>query len=276
MENLLKQRLKISLETSKEPAKVCLDASQNSRTNMLQSMISVSNSETKIGGSRNLSEPTLNNNVSLAFDSAKSDDSTQSKCNSSISASIGTQRSDNSRVSTLSKSFADSLPSNKFVSKTTISMSPNNPIKYAANNSVSCDIKTNSNLNNSPKSWKEFCSGSLQNASPSTSFSSNVPLSSTPKKSVSASHLVQVRVNEREGSLGSTPTNNLVINPSNLSTSAPRFRPGENNLNCNTKNSEDNSFKSRMMRFEQLINPSKFSDEISAERSGQSGSWGQI
>merc|ERR1712170_250412 len=65
LENLLKQRLKISLETSKEPTKVCLDASQNSRTNMLQSMISVSNSETKIGGSRNLSEPTLNNNVSL-------------------------------------------------------------------------------------------------------------------------------------------------------------------------------------------------------------------
>ena len=281
LENILRQRLKISLDSPKSPVN---DTSQNERSSLLQSMISSPSPDTSIttSGSRKLTEQSVSSDL-------KCSDVTVPKSSRRHTldtlATVVTRSNDESsagqqqpgpgrgRVSQLSQSFANSCPSSKFVSKTTISLTPNNPIKYAANNSVTCDIKTNS----SPKPWKDYM------------HQTAAPFCSTPKKSVSASHLLQVgscRTAAVKPAAESLPTNRIVIHPS-FSPAAPdlksplssstnsklqqhssysetglnssklsRHEPGED-LNCNLKNVSDNSFKSRMMKFEQLINPVK-------------------
>jgi len=153
----------------------------------------------------------------------------------------------------LSQSFSNN--SNKFVSKTTISLSPNPPIKYAPNNSVTCDIKSNS-LN--PRPWKEANSGQTHSEDFLHSRCSET------EKSPSASHLLQVKVNESENKI---LPNRIGINPNNTvgdftckitsaCDNAERLDESDK-----VKIISDNTFKSRMMKFERMINTNDSKDD---------------
>ena len=119
-------------------------------------------------------------------------------------------------------------PGSRFVSKTVISVAhpapaAAPPVRYEADNSVSCCVVTGA------RPWQR-------------TVPSPRPYSSLATKSASASHLLQVRVN---------------------STASPHHQ----DLNCNLRSKEvtggeetgtgscDDSFKSRMMKFERLSSP---------------------
>ena len=244
IENLLRQRLKISLDNPGSSYKGYHDTSQSSpRSNLLQSMISAPDSPTpdiESTGNRTFSESVPGNKQE------KCEPDTVTK--SSRRHTLDTVQTNNivgrGRVSQLSQSFANSCQQpSKFVSKTTISLTPNNPIKYSSNNSVTCDIKSNNNVS-SPRSWKDF----NKSAEAFTASSHKSP-----------SHSLQVKINRSSSQAPSeeTPSKRIVITPSSSSLSS-RLSTGSSSksredLNCNLKN--DNSFKSRMMKFEQMINP---------------------
>jgi len=271
LDNLLRQRLKISLDSSRSPVVSGLDTSLNQRKNLLQSMISVSNSGSDTGPTILSENQTNNNNKDAAKNTRRH----------TLGSDVlhDTNVRGRGRVSQLSQSFANPCDSanSKYVSKTTISLNSTNPIKYAPNNSVTCDVKSISN-NISPKPWSQFNKSSP--AAPVTS--------STPKRSVSSSHLLHLHVNNSpiarqenqnqpitngESKPVNNPLNTIIIDPSSASSSKLKSSisssklnstvSSSSDLNCNvtrvTDNNEageTNSFKSRMMKFESLINPS--------------------
>ena len=137
---------------------------------------------------------------------------------------------DTGKVASLpSLTSPSSGPGSRFVSKTVISSgpapaaAPPPPVRYEADNSVSCCVVTGA------RPWQRTV------ASPR-------PYTSLATKSASASHLLQVRVN--------SPAS-----------------PHNQDLNCNLRSKEvtssketvtgscDDSFKSRMMKFERLSSP---------------------
>lgn len=269
LENLLRQRLRISLDTTpKSSYKGYHETeSQNQRSNLLQSMISPSSvSSSSVSpdiepvstGNRTFTESVrLNNTKSEPIVPV-----TKSSRRHTLDTVDTIGNIVKGRVSQLSQSFANSCgpqhqsSQSKFVSKTTISLTENNPIKYSSNNSVTCDIKSNNNSLSSPKSWKEFHKST-------EAFSS---LQQQPCKSVSMNHSpLQVKINSPrcvETAAGSS--GRIVITPSSSSSSSDSHSTGsstgcndgaEADLNSNLKNLNDNSFKSRMMKFEQMINP---------------------
>ena len=245
LENLLRQRLKISLDNPGSSRKGYHDTSQSSpRSHLLQSMISAPASpppDIESSGNRTFSEsvPT-NKQEKCEPDTVPVTKSWRRHTLDTVQTNIVGR----GRVSQLSQSFANSCQQpSKFVSKTTISLTPNNPIKYSSNNSVTCDIKSNNNVS-SPRSWKDF-----NKSAEAFSASSHK----------SPSHSLQVKINSSSSQVPSeeTPSKRIVITPSSSSLSS-RLSTGSSSksredLNCNLKN--DNSFKSRMMKFEQMINP---------------------
>jgi len=246
LENLLKQRLKVNADVNTNtPRKSCHNNSTE-RWSLLKSMISVpsaddtavlppkSNSQEseKIikQTRRHTMDPVLPNSKSLLLDIPPK-----------------------GNVFQLSQSFSNN--SNKFVSKTTISLSPNPPIKYAPNNSVTCDIKSNS-LN--PRPWKEPSSGKTH----SEEFLHS--LSSETENSPAANHLLQVKVNETENKI---QPNRIVINSTNpVGDFTCKITSADDNANRLDENDKvkiisDNTFKSRMMKFERMINTNDSKDD---------------
>lgn len=246
LENLLKQRLKVNADVN-TPRKSCHNNSSE-RWSLLNSMISVpSADDTNIvvpKSNSQESEKIIKQNRRHTMDPVPS------------SKSLLLDIPPRGNVFQLSQSFSNN--SNKFVSKTTISLSPNPPIKYAPNNSVTCDIKSNS-LN--PRPWKETNSGQTHSEDFLHSRCTET------EKSPAASHLLQVKVNESENKI---LPNRIVINPNNT---VGDFTCKITSANDNAERLDesdkvkiisDNTFKSRMMKFERMINTngSKDDDDI--------------
>jgi len=240
LENLLKQRLKVNAEL-KPARKSCHNSSE--RWSMLKSMISVPSSEDVTIDPKSNSEesekvPIVKQNRRHTMDPIPS------------SNSLLLDIPPRGNVSQLSQNFiSNNNNSNKFVSKTTISLSPNPPIKYASNNSVTCDIKSSSLA---PRPWKEANPGSTH----SEEFLHSCCIET--EQHPTASHLLQVKVNESEKKI---LPNRIVINPNNTvgeftckvasaaDESAARIEESDK-----VKIISDNTFKSRMMKFERMIN----------------------
>jgi len=251
LENLLKQRLKVNAEV-KPARKSCHNSSE--RWSLLKSMISVPSADDDIVDPKSNSQesekvaPIVKQNRRHTMDPIPS------------SKSLLLDIPPRGNVSLLSQSFSNN--SNKFVSKTTISLSPNPPIKYAPNNSVTCDIKSNS-LN--PRPWKEANSGQTH----SDEFLHSRFIET--EKSPSASHLLQVKVNESEKKI---LPNRIVINPNNtVGDFTCKITSADDNTarldgNDKVKIISDNTFKSRMMKFERMINTNDSKDDDDIAISG--------
>jgi len=251
LENLLKQRLKVNSDT--KPARKSCHNNSSERWSMLKSMISVPSADESItepisNSQENEKVPIVKHNRRHTMDPVPS------------SKSLLLDIPPRGNVFQLSQSFINN--SNKFVSKTTISLSPNPPIKYAPNNSVTCDVKSNS-LN--PRPWKEANSG------PTHSDDFLQSAFSETEKSPSASHLLQVKVNEPEKII---LPNRIVINPNNpvgdftckitsADDTASRLDGSDK-----VKIISDNNFKSRMMKFEKMINTNDSKDDDDITISG--------
>lgn len=252
LENLLKQRLKVNADV--KPARISCHNSSSERWSLLNSMISVPSADDST-----IIDPKSNSQESEKVPIVKQTRRhTMDPIPSSKSLLLDIPPRGN--VFQLSQSFSNN--SNKFVSKTTISLSPNPPIKYAPNNSVTCDIKLNS-LN--PQPWKENNSG--QNDSDEFLHSRFIEA----EKSPSASHLLQVKVNESENKI---LPNRIVINPNNtvgdvtckitsMDDKADRLDGSDK-----VKIISDNTFKSRMMKFERMMNTNDSKDDDDITISG--------
>ena len=237
LDNLLRQRLNISLGSPQSKPKMTQVNSERERRNLLKSMISVSGSDHK--SKQSLTVPDRRRSLDPSFRIQSSDLTTQR--NEGETRQLG-------RVSELTESL--SQPNPRYVSCTTISLSPSHPVKYSLNNSVTCDVKNaaaarsfiqnsefktqNSDLKNggsAPRPWRENKSDKNCGVS-------------VPAGQPGQSHLVQVKVNtdreEREE------------------------RDDREDLNSNIKAPSDakSSFKSRMMKFEQMISGAGARDDI--------------
>jgi len=245
LENLLKQRLKVNADVNTQ-RKTCHNNSSQ-RWSLLKSMISVPSADdttiiTPKSNSQD-SEKIIKQNRRHTMDPVPS------------SKSLLLDVPPKGNVFQLSQSFS-SNNSNKFVSKTTISLSPNPPIKYAPNNSVTCDIKSNS-LN--PRPWKEPNPSKTH----SEDFLHSLPSSSSSETETSpvANHLLQVKVNESENKI---PPNRIVIN--SVGDFTCKITSADDNAESvdegdKVKIISDNTFKSRMMKFERMINTNEAKDD---------------
>jgi len=237
LENLLKQRLKVNADTN-TPRKSC-HTNSTERWSMLKSMISVPSADDSnvVAANSNSqeSEKIVKQNRRHTMDPIPS------------SRPLLLDIPPKGNVFQLSQSFGNNP--NKYVSKTTISLSPNPPIKYALNNSVTCDIKSDS---------------------PHAKAADDLLHSrhrADKEKSSSTSHLLQVKVNDSESKV---QPNRIVINP-NISVGkfCTKITPNGENAERPDENDKvkiigDNTFKSRMMKFERMIhtNGSKDDDDI--------------
>jgi len=245
LETLLKQRLKVNADVN--TARKSCHNNSSERWSLLKSMISVpSADDTNI-----ISTPKSNSQESEKM-IKQNRRHTMEPVPSSKSLLLDIPPKGN--VFQLSQSFSNN--SNKFVSKTTISLSPNPPIKYAPNNSVTCDIKSNS-LN--PRPWKEANSG--QTHSEEFLHSHCVETEKSPP----ANHLLQVKVNENQES--KIMHNRIVINSGNpVGDFTCKIKSADNNADRldesdKVKIISDNTFKSRMMKFERMINTNDAKDD---------------
>jgi len=242
LENLLKQRLKVNADVN-TPRKSCHNNSSQ-RWSLLKSMISVPSADdtTTVAPKSNSqeSDKIIKQNRRHTMDPVPS------------SKSLLLDVPPKGNVFQLSQTFSNNT--NKFVSKTTISLSPTPPIKYAPNNSVTCDIKSNS-LN--PRPWKEPSSSKTH----SEEFLQS-PLSCTATEtSPAANHLLQVKVNESENKI---QPNRIVIN--SVGDFTCKITSADDNAerldaDDKVKIISDNTFKSRMMKFERMINTNDSKDD---------------
>ena len=196
LDNLLRQRLNISLGSPQSKPRMTPDNSERERRNLLKSMISVSGSD-------------------ITRSSSTQETSTGPDRRRSLDPSFGINRSQSGETRQLSRLSGLTEPRDRFVSCTTISLSPREPVSYSWNNSVSCDVK------NSP--------------APPRPCKENKPDKkcglSVPPAPPGLSHLLQVKVN--------TDKKDREDLYSNIKTQPPS-EPGS-------------SFKSRMMKFEKMI-----------------------
>jgi len=129
LEKLLKQKLEINPDPQTS-VKTRNNSSQQ-RRNLLNSMISPQLTNVSPNQAVDSSVTINSQNVTIRRN-------TISDIPSEKSADL-TSNNYNGKVQRLSQTFEGLR--NKFISKTTINLSPNTPIKYSPNNSVTCDIK---------------------------------------------------------------------------------------------------------------------------------------
>ena len=192
LDNLLRQRLNISLSSPQSRLSLTPLSCEKDRRSLLSSMISVSGSD--------ISRTRLGQETSRVPD-CQPDSPDRRR---SLDPSFLAERSP-AQSRPVQSSEKVSQAGSKFVSCTRISLSPSNPVKYAWNNSVTCDVKTGPPR---PRPWRE--------SNPCKNSAISVPLGGG--RSVSTGTL-QVKVNS--GQAGGT--------------------------------SHNDSFKSKMMKFERMI-----------------------
>lgn len=122
LDNLLRQRLNISLGSPQSKPRMTPDNSERERRNLLKSMISVSGSD-------------------ITRSSTTQETSTGPDRRRSLDPSFGINRSQSGDTRQPSRLSGLTEPRDRFVSCTTISLSPRDPVSYSWNNSVSCDVK---------------------------------------------------------------------------------------------------------------------------------------
>ena len=153
---LLRQRLNISLGSpqSKPPGPA---SCEKERRSLLSSMISVSGAD--------ISRNSRTGQETSVVPPDSRPDRPPADRRRSLDPSLLAERSRVFQPSGESSQPA-SQPASKFVSCTRISLAPSNPVKYARNNSVSCDVKSGPpSPSSSLRPWRE--SNSWKNSAPS-------------------------------------------------------------------------------------------------------------
>lgn len=234
LERLLKQRLLVTAEV-----KSSAPQSSKQRRSLLNSMISVSSS------TDNEEHVQSNSQKELNTDSSRKDLNRRYTLGSEMPTSQPflvnvPSNPKKGNVFNLSQNFTESKssPSDsiKFISKTTINLSPNSPITYSPNNSVTCDIKSPCTLLQ-PRPWKE----------PSMAESVN-PGVAKPDPG----RELQGKVAPLAGGEHPKAGTNLIVIKPNIDGNLEEGKNRDKNGNVES-NEVDKNVKSRMMKFERLI-----------------------
>ena len=187
LDNLLRQRLNISISSPQSKLGLTPDSCEKERRNLLKSMISVSGSD-------------ITRNTATAQETSRVPDSKPGLADRrrSLDPSFLTERT---RVFQPSESPSQSA--SRFVSRTRISLTPSSPVvKYAWNNSVTCDVKNGPST--SPlRPWRE--SNSCKNSAVSVPLAPPVPAVPAPAGGGEGGQghrtgTVQVKVNPQQDS----------------------------------------------------------------------------
>ena len=219
LDNLLRQRLNISISSPQSKLGLTPDSCEKERRNLLKSMISVSGSD-------------ITRNTAAGQETSRVPDPKPGRADRrrSLDPSFLTERT---RVFQPSESASQSA--SRFVSCTRISLTPSNPVvKYAWNNSVTCDVK-NGPSHSPLRPWRESnsCKNSAVSVPLAPPAAPAVP-GAAPGGGVGQGHArtVQVKVNPQQ-------------------------------------DSQNASFKSKMMKFERMMSSGAGG---SRDESGMSGS----
>ena len=236
LDSLLRQRLNISLSSPQSKLGLTPPSCEKERRNLLKSMISVSGAD-------------ISRNTKGGEETSRVPDSKPDRPDRrlSLDPSFLTQRA--LRDSQPSGTSSGATGSSRFVSCTRISLSPSNPVKYARNNSVSCDVVT-TGAPGPPRPWRE------SNPPPGKNSAISVPLAGGVQLNVNSG---QTGENSRSASFKSK----MLKFERMMSAGAGSQERHRGNLTCNQEN---NPFPSaaRDVRRKSISFPPSFTVSLSS------------